>query len=72
MTINYQMPGQLEGFQGDDSRLLNLNVDKKLKEKQTKPWFWVKEQSTQRSWKQEIKNIENNWIWTPESKKSID
>ena len=28
MTINYQMPRQLEGFQGDDNRLLTFNVDK--------------------------------------------
>ena len=58
MTINYQMPRQLEGFQGDDNRLLTLNVDKKLKEKQTKPWFWVQGQSAQRSWEQKIKNNE--------------
>ena len=58
MTINYQMLRQLEGFQGDDNRLLTLNVDKKLKEKQRKPWFWVQGQSAQRSWEQKIKNNE--------------
>ena len=72
MAINYQMPRQLEGFQGDDIRPLTLNVDKKLKEKQTKPWFWVQGQATQRSWEQKIKKFEKIRILTLECQRNIN
>ena len=72
MTINYQMPRQLEGFQGDDIRILTLNVDKKTKRKANKTLILGSGKQHKGAGNKKLRNLKKNRILTLQCQRNIN